>query len=150
MDPSAKHFFTRGEPHYEPKQMPGLTKLFIDSKTSSHTYNCLTSLLHIGDVSEEITDALTLEGALQGREMWGDDAEGTQVLSLFVFDQTWSSLAELAEFLWGCRRGKDIHNIYNQLRRCSHSSWSHSWSLTMAEQKNRHCFCKKMVNGMHK
>lgn len=40
--------------------MPGLTKLFIDSKTSSHTYNCLTWLPHLGDNSEEITDALTL------------------------------------------------------------------------------------------
>lgn len=59
MDPSAKHFFRR-ETHYESKQMPRLTKLFIDSKTPSHTYNCLTLLLHVGDESEEITDALTL------------------------------------------------------------------------------------------
>lgn len=46
--------------HYESKQMPGLTKLYIDSKTSSHTHNCLIWLLHFGDESEEITDALTL------------------------------------------------------------------------------------------
>lgn len=30
----------------------------------------------------------------------------------------------------------------------SHSSWSHPWSLRMAEQKNRHCYCIKLVNGM--
>lgn len=29
-----------------------------------------------------------------------------------------SSPAELSEFLWGCRRGKDAHSIYDQLRRC--------------------------------
>lgn len=60
MDPSAKPFFARGETHYESKQMPGLTTLFIDSKTPSHTYNGLTWLLHIGDESEEITHALSL------------------------------------------------------------------------------------------
>lgn len=61
MNPSAKHFFTRGEIHYEFKQMPGLTKLFIARKTSSHPHVCLTWLLHFGTESEEITEVLTLK-----------------------------------------------------------------------------------------
>lgn len=60
MDPSAKHFFTRGAIHHESKQMPGLTKLFLASKTSSHPHDCLTWFLHFGAESEEITEALTL------------------------------------------------------------------------------------------
>lgn len=31
----------------------------------------------------------------------------------FILDQTWSWPAELSKFLWGRRRGKDVHNIYN-------------------------------------
>lgn len=60
MDSSAKHFFTKGVIHHASKQTPGLTKLFIASKTSSHPHDCLTWFLHFEDESEEITEAMTL------------------------------------------------------------------------------------------
>lgn len=101
MDPSAKHFFARGETHHESKQMPGLTKLFIASKTSSHPHDCLTWFLHFGAESEETTEALTLREDFREWSMAGDDAEGTEVFSLFTLDQSWSSPAELSEFLPG-------------------------------------------------
>jgi len=99
MDPSAKHLFTRGETHHESKQMPGLTKLFIASKTLRHRHDCLTLFPHFGVESEKNTEVLTLREAFREWNMTGDDAEGTEVLCLFTLDQSWSSSSKLSKFL---------------------------------------------------
>lgn len=101
MDPSAKHFFTRGETHNESKQMPRLTKPFVASKTSNHLHDCLTRLLHFGEESEGITAALTLREHFRDHSTAGEDAEGTEALSLFTPHQPWSSPPGLSESLPG-------------------------------------------------